>query len=372
MSFLDWLIRTREEQLASEDDRFKTAGPFRLGSYSAALESDFRDISEMVSAVSAEMAKPDEFYGRASHDGTFNLSGDKLTYKTAFPNGTANDVIHVKIVRETRKKRAVIIIPHWNARATSYTLPGRIISYFGFSVFVMTLPHHSSRGDESNQPVANEFLNANLGAAIRSVRQSVADTGVLIGWLKERGYKEINLVGVSLGSCIGALLAAFDRRICKTALLLTAGDFAETVWTGRATAHIRKQVEDHISLESLRKIWSIISPINFAQRLADNAAPLLILTGRRDRVVSFQLGQDFVGALQSAGVQFSARVLPCGHYTLARFPFNVACLLLTLRFLGSRGDPARRLNSWLPRRRIMAVADWPRRLPRNPDRQSPA
>jgi pimeloyl-ACP methyl ester carboxylesterase len=302
----------------------------------------------MVSAVAAEMAQPDQFYRRPPEDGTFNVSGNKLTYKTAFPDGTANDLVRVDIVRETQRWRAVIIIPHWNTQATSYLTMGKIISYCGFSVFIITLPHHSGRGGEANLRVANDFLNADLGATIRSVRQSVVDTRLLIGWLTQRGYSEINLIGVSLGSCVGALVAAFEPRIRRAALLLTAGDFAETVWTGRATAHIRNEIENHVTFECLQKIWSIISPINFLQNFVENAIPLMILSARRDGVVPFRSSQAFISALQRAGVPLIWRILPCGHYTLARFPFDVAALLLTLHFLC---NPAGRFAEALRSRR---------------------
>jgi hypothetical protein len=105
MKFVNWLIQRKEEQLASEDDPFKDAGPFRLGSYRTELEQDFSDVGQMVSAVSAEMVNPDAFYGEFDHDGTFILSHDKLTYKTAFPDGTANDTVQVDIVRETGRTR---------------------------------------------------------------------------------------------------------------------------------------------------------------------------------------------------------------------------------------------------------------------------
>jgi hypothetical protein len=336
MRFLDRLISRKEERLALEDDPFKDPGPFRLGSFRSALDPDFSDIDEMVSAISREMASAEEFYRNSDHDGVFRVAENSITYKSAFSDGTPNDLVHVDIVRESHTKRAVIVIPHWNTKDTSYVAMGGVISHFGFSVFVITLPHHSTRGGPRNEQVANDFLNANLGAAIRSVRQSVADTRLLIDWLRKRGYEDINLIGVSLGSCIAALVAAFDRGVMKTVLFLTAGDFAETVWTGRATAHIRRQMDDQISLGELQQIWAIISPLNYVKNFAANGSQLRIISGRRDQVVLFRLATAFVRALSVGGVQLSWRVLPCGHYTLAVFPFNIISLYQTIRFLKSR------------------------------------
>jgi pimeloyl-ACP methyl ester carboxylesterase len=334
MKLLDWLIRRKEEELAAEDDPFRNAGPFRLGSFSSITPQEFSNVDQMAAAVAEEMRNVEAFYGTLPVDEhAFVVSRDRLAYKTAFPNGTKNDMVDVNVIRASPKGRAVIIVPHWNSTASSYTAMGRLIARCGFAVFVITLPHHSPRGGDSNQQVANDFLNADLGVAIRSVRQSVADINLLTGWLEKKGYEKIYLIGVSLGSCIASLATAFDRRIRKTALLLTAGDFAETVWDGRATAHIRETIERHIELSDLKKIWAILSPLNFVKKFAENKADVLVVSGRRDQVVPFRLAADFVRAMTDADVQVTWRVLPCGHYTLGVFPFNITALLFTLRFL---------------------------------------
>lgn len=333
MKVFDYLIDRREEKLAQEDDPLRDAGPFRLGSFTPNIQSEFRSVDQMIDAVLTAVPDVEKFYESNNYERDFLLVDQNLTYQTAFPNGTNNDVVEVQLIGKVDKKRAVIIIPHWNSRRTAYHAFGRIISYFGFSVFIVTLPHHSSRGGGAEGKVANGFLNADLGVAIRSVRQSVVDARLLVGWLRQRGCEDVNLIGVSLGSCIAALVAAFDSRVRRTALLLTAGDFAETVWRGRATAHIRKQLESQISLGDLQKIWSIISPLNFVGKYSENKSEMMVLSGSRDRVVLFKLARNFVAELRNDRVKIRSYILPCGHYTLGKFPFNVVALALTTRFL---------------------------------------
>ena len=126
------------------------------------------------------------------------------------------------------------------------------LSWLGFSAFVLTLPHHYARNASPVRQVANDFLNADLGASIRSIRQSVCDVRSLVTWLRAEGFAEVHLIGVSLGSCVASLVAAFDARLASTSLFLTAGDFAETVWNGRATQHIRAALDPHIDLPNSR------------------------------------------------------------------------------------------------------------------------
>src|SRR5262245_17449551 len=116
MNLFGRMIQGKEEELAAEDDPFKEAGPFRLGSYRTTSDDDFRDVDQMIAAVAVDMERPDSFYAAPLRERQFDLCGGTLTYESAFPDGTANDTVHVEIVREMQTKRAVIIIPHWNTK----------------------------------------------------------------------------------------------------------------------------------------------------------------------------------------------------------------------------------------------------------------
>jgi fermentation-respiration switch protein FrsA (DUF1100 family) len=124
-----------------------------------------------------------------------------------------------------------------------------------------------------------------------------------------------------------------DPRLASTSLLLTAGDFADTVWAGRATQHIRAAFANHIELEQLKRVWAIISPSSYLEQYRRNGARLLIVSGRRDKVVPFEQTEKFFTELRAAQANVDWRVLSCGHYTLARFPFNLAALFLTAGFM---------------------------------------
>jgi hypothetical protein len=141
------------------------------------------------------------------------------------------------------------------------------------------------------------------------------------------------VIGLSLGSCIAGLAGAFDPRIRCSALLLTAGDFAEVVWTGRATQHIRRALEPDMTLEQLQSVWSIISTATFTKELARHGHSSLIMSGSRDTVVKPYLTRRFIEQLRRGDVDFGWMQLACGHYSLARAPFNVFMFARLLSFL---------------------------------------
>ena len=216
-------------------------------------------------------------------------------------NGTANDTVSVDIVSNSAKPTAfgkvAIVVHHWNAEPGAYHKMAKTLCWAGYETYIFTLPYHGARSVEPTNRVANDFLNADLGVVIRSVRQSVCDLRSLISFLSYNGAKEIHLIGVSLGSPIVALAGAFDSSVSSCSLLLTAGDFAEIVWLGRATRHIRAEFEGHIALGQLQKVWAIISPSNFIDRLLERNVPLLIINGKRDEVVPIRTARRFVDSL---------------------------------------------------------------------------
>ena len=334
MSYLDAFFARREEAGALEDEPFKDSGRFRLSGFDEDGETEFEDVAAMAGAVRKAVADPEAFYSRLADPASVRAEGDRLTFRSAFASQSHNDIVQVDVVRARgRTHRSIVIVPHWNARERAYDAMAGALRWFGFDVYVLTLPHHAGRAEDSSGQVANDFLNADLGAAIRSVRQAVSDVRTLIAWLDGRGYCEISLIGVSLGSCVGSLVTMIEPRLHRSALLLTGGDFAETVWTGRATCHIRAEIEPHVTLDQLREIWSIISPSRFVSRYRPRSGRLMIVSGSRDEVVRFNVATSFVEALRRAGIAVRWMVLPCGHYSLTLKPFAAAVVVAVGRLL---------------------------------------
>ncbi|HLG82059.1 MAG TPA: alpha/beta hydrolase family protein [Bradyrhizobium sp.] len=334
MGLTENFVDEREEKLARIDDALKDSGRFRLGAFEGPEAGEFGGVDAMIAAVNEKLRDPLKFFGAESEPRSVRLSQNVLEFDSMGLTGSVNDVARATVhVSGRKRRRAAIIVPHWNGREDSYDAMARALSWFGFSTFVLTLPHHHVRSATAERQVANEFLNADLGAAIRSVRQSVCDVRSLVTWLYTEGYAEVHLIGVSLGSCVAALAAAFDPRLISTSLFLTAGDFAETVWNGRATQHIRATLDPCIEFAQLKSIWAIISPSSFLDLFRKNEVRLLMVNGRRDKVVPFHSTVRFVNELRTAGVNVQWRVLPCGHYTLADPPFSWWSLLLAVWFM---------------------------------------
>ena len=83
------------------------------------------------------------------------------------------------------------------------------------------------------------------GQAVLVARRAVA-------WLAERGYESIGILGTSLGSCLSMLTAAHEPLIKAAALNHISPYFADVVWEGLSTTHVRDGLEGHIEARPAR------------------------------------------------------------------------------------------------------------------------
>jgi dienelactone hydrolase len=324
----------RESELARKEDAHRLIEAMDVG-----LEL-VRENAQVVQPLEAlrdyslhHRACSEEFFEPGCPDVNYVHAGDHLTFDSPIRTETpANDRVVCRLFEATTRARAVLLIPHWNATLAGYDRFAWFLRQAGITTLCMSLPYHDQRGF-AGQRLATYMVSSNLGRTIRSCRQAVLDARMAIEWLARRGYKRIGVIGISLGSSIASLVAAHDRRVATSVLILSAGQFGEVVWTGRATRHIRRALEDRMSLSLLDSIWSVISPISYVERLGQRKMPLLLLSAREDDVFLPYLTQQFVGSLRERNVPLRWKVYPCGHYTLGKLPFSALVLLSVIRFL---------------------------------------
>ena len=256
-----------------------------------------------------------------------------------FPSGIStgiegNDAVWAKITESGSFDQALVIFHHWNARSRNR----QIASFFsksGITVVEIAMPYHFERSRLGSLH-ADYMLSANIGRTIQSVRQAVLDGRKLIGWLKREGYRDISVLGMSLGSWVAGLIAAHDPAVSKASLFLTAGSLADMVWTGRATRSIRDSLEPKFELTDLRRAWGPLNMENYAHSLARRDLDLHVVLAKRDKVVLPELSERFVQRLKDAGASPNILELNCGHYSLGMPPYILLAGLSLKRFLSFR------------------------------------
>jgi pimeloyl-ACP methyl ester carboxylesterase len=178
---------------------------------------------------------------------------------------------------------------------------------------------------------ADYIVSSNVARTVQVCRQAVLDARRAIRWLAAQGYERIGILGTSLGSCLSLLTTAHEPLIRAQALNHISPYFADVVWRGISTRHVREGLEGHIELDVLRALWKPISPRWYLERVRDRRT--LLVYARYDLTFPRDLSEDLVREFSERGIPFEVAVLRCGHYTTGKAPFKFVDGWLLTRFL---------------------------------------
>lgn len=331
MGLLSRFLLARERRLAQELDPFKKVGALEWGLDSLDLSGNPNGLEALTQYAQIQVEASDQFYAHPRLQ-RYELEGNHLTFESPVTTeAPANNISSWRLFESKQREKAVLVIPHWNAVDNGYDRLSALLQRSGLTVLRMCMPYHGRRNCPGSV-CADGMVSANLGRTIRSSRQAVLEARMAIDWLEQCGYSNIGVIGTSLGSSIAFILAAHDRRVQAACFLLLASHFGDVVWTGTATAHIRKSLEGRMTREDLRTIWSLISPVTFARLLASRPIRIHIVSARLDAVFEPALTREIIAMLTQRGIPHSWKAMSCGHYTLGSFPFNLMAAVSTMRF----------------------------------------
>jgi dienelactone hydrolase len=152
-----------------------------------------------------------------------------------------------------------------------------------------------------------------------------------IGWLAQEGYERIGILGTSLGSCLSLLTAAHEPRVTVQALNHISPYFADVVWRGLSTTHVRAGLDGVVDLETLRQMWLPISPHVYLDRVRGKKT--LLVYAKYDLTFPVDLSLELVGEFSRRGIPHEVAVLPCGHYSTGVTPFKFLDGFVLAKFL---------------------------------------
>ena len=198
--------------------------------------------------------------------------------------------------------RAVVVLPHWNAKSHEHVRPVRTPESRGIASLRLSLPYHDRRMLPGFDR-ADFMVSANIGRTLQANRQAVLDARAAIEWLAGRGYDRIGIVGTSLGSCIGFLTFVHEPRIRVGVYYHVSSYFGDVVWEGLTTAHVRRALETSLTHEDVRNAWLAISPNAYVSRLAGDTRPGLLISARYDLSFTPELSQLLFQECDRQGVE---------------------------------------------------------------------
>ncbi len=319
-------MHNRERYYAFLEDN-RIVRPFEWGTEYVSENANGSDPRRIFSEFSKYTVEhSDEFFVDPKiSDFKFEISDNesRLTWTSGIETKTKeNNTAYARFFpHESNKKAAVLVLPHWNAKAGTYFDLCKLFNRIGISALRLTLPYH----EERNPPEfdrADYLVAPNVGLTLQSLRQAVVDTRSAVSWLKQQGYEKIGIVGTSIGSCVGFFAFTHDMRIDAAVFNHVSGYPADVVWHGITTHHVRKGLADNVTLDELREYWLPISPMAYIERLAKlPPRPQRYIYTLYDLSFPVDLSRDTIAALRSHNIAHSEVTIPCGHYTLGEKPW---------------------------------------------------
>jgi hypothetical protein len=263
----------------------------------------------------------------------YKLERNRLTFRSPVHSGYLdNDTVHALWMPAKRDHgRALVVLPQWNSGPDGHVGLGKLLNRFGISALRMTMAYHAERKPKETAR-ADYHVSSNIGRTIHASRQSVVDARACLDWLSGRGYSRVGVLGTSLGSCMAFLAAAHDKRVRLGIFNHVAMYFADVVWTGISTRHIRDSFGNVLNQKELRHYWSIISPASFIHRMQGRDMRSLLIWARHDSSFLPVYSRQVLETFQDLRLPHEVFTLPCGHYTTGRFPFNWMDGLAMCRF----------------------------------------
>ena len=235
-------------------------------------------------------------------------------------------------------RAAVLVMPQWNSDAGGHVGLCKLLAWDGMSALRLSLPYHDQRMPPELHR-ADYIVSANVMRTLQVCRQAVLDARRAIAWLKSQGYDRIGILGSSLGSCLALLTTAHEPLVDAEALNHISPYFADVVWRGLSTHHVRQEMDGHIELDLLRALWQPISPREYLERLRNRKT--LLVYARYDLTFPVDLSEDLVRAFRELGIPHEVAVLRCGHYSTGKAPFKFVDGYILTKFLKRALMPGR-------------------------------
>lgn len=318
----------RRERAYHQRDNNRVVRPFEWGLPFVLDHVNGDDPRHVLAQHAARvMQDSDEFYALPEIT-DYRLDGDRLTWTSAvetpsIENNTARArYFPVQPKNGKRSRKAVVVLPQWNAQAESHVEACRIFNMIGMAAVRLTLPYHLERKPAELER-ADHLVCSNIGRSIQSARQAVLDTRAAVRWLRNEGFEQIGILGTSVGSCIAFLAFAHEPDLKAGAFNHVSGYYADVVWHGLSTSHVRAGFADHLTLDELRTYWSPISPMPFMPRVKKMGhRPMRFIVARYDLTFPLNLSLEAIAEARRHELPLDVVWLPCGHYTTGELPWK--------------------------------------------------
>lgn len=211
-----------------------------------------------------------------------------VTFPSAGKSAHAvNDVVHAEYFRPkdvTVKRPAAVVFDILDGAAVVSRGQAVWLASMGVPALRVVLPYYGPRRPAGPKV---RFLTPDIPTSLANVRQGVLDGRRAAQWLSTRpeiDAAKVNVVGTSLGSFVGALVAASEPTVSGACLLLGGGGLVDAFSQHPAAAGVLPLLAlAGLTTDKLKVVIGPVDPVTYADLLKSKR--LLLIGASRDDVV---------------------------------------------------------------------------------------
>jgi hypothetical protein len=146
--------------------------------------------------------------------------------------------------------------------------------------------------------------------SFRYIRDSVSSQiGNLVD---DKKYKEIKLIGISLGCVPLSLVADRFTKFTSVTQVVGGDDLAIDMWHGARTQHVRRGFEKmHVGVRRLAKEWDGVAPENHLRHFKNK--PVKLVISLNDSFVGTKYQKKLAKKIAKAGAKLNIKHKLTGH-----------------------------------------------------------
>lgn len=214
----------------------------------------------------------------------FNLTFPSPVKSTVAANDTVHAEYYVPMgAAPGAKVPAVVVLDILDGRGTVARGMSVWLAQHGVGALYVYMAHYGPR----RAPGSNvRLISTDVERTFDGIRQSVLDCRVAAAWLAARpevNADRLGLVGTSLGSIVGANVAAAEPRLKNVCLLLPGGGLVDAFYDHPLAKPYRAVLDLIGAKNTLKRLIAPLDPLTYAPQLKQRN--LLMLAASRDDVV---------------------------------------------------------------------------------------
>jgi len=157
------------------------------------------------------------------------------------------------------------------------------LAQHGVAGMVVYMAHYGPRRPPGS---TRRLISTDLPKSIAGIRQTVQDVRCAVAWLANRpefNSEKLGLVGTSLGSLVGAVVAANEPRIKNVCLMLGGGGLVDAYYDHPLAKQYLPLVELAGGKAAVKALLDPVDPLTYASQLKEKN--LLMICASHDDIV---------------------------------------------------------------------------------------